>query len=136
MTRFAIAALCLMTAMPAALAQPSANPAQPPSREAVTGSFADTARKQAAPMRISLGMNFVLTGISDPISDDAKLRERTRRHLYEMAVKECELLTQTIASECRIETVNINLARNPQSAESFNVNAGIVLRAVQKSSAP
>jgi hypothetical protein len=103
-----------------------------PYQGVVQGSFADVVKKQAEMMRISIGMNFTLTGVSDPIADDARLRERTRRNVYQMAVKECELLLEMIASECRIEAINVNLNRNPQNQDSINVSATLNLRAVQK----
>ncbi len=134
MTRIGIAALYLTIAAGTAFAQqPNQSPVQP-YRGVVQGSFADVVKKQAEMMRISIGMNFMLTGIADPIADDAKLRDRTRRNVYQMAVKECELILEMIASECRIESINVNLNRNPQSPDSINVNATVALRAVQKSS--
>lgn len=103
-----------------------------PYQGVVQGGFYDMAKKQAEMMRITIGMNFTMAGVSDPIADDAKLRERTRRNVYQMAVKECELLLEMIASECRIEAININLNRNPQSQDSINVNASLGLRATPK----
>jgi hypothetical protein len=132
MTRSAIAIFCLLIAASDARAQQSNQSPVQPYRGVVQGSFADVVKKQADMMRITVGMNFMLTGIADPIGEDAKLRDRTRRNVYQMAVKECELLLEMIASECRIEAININLNRNPQSADSFNVNANVILRAVQK----
>jgi hypothetical protein len=130
--RSTIAVLCLLFAASAVRAQqPNQSPVQP-YRGVVQGSFADVVKKQAEMMRINIGMNFMLTGVTDPIGDDAKLRDRTRRQVYQMAVKECELLLEMIANECRIETINININRNPQVSESVNVNANIALRAVQK----
>ena len=95
-------------------------------------SFADMAKRQAEMMRISIGMNFMLAGIGDPLADDAKLRERTRRNVYQIAMRECDMILEMLASECRVESVNINLNRNPQIPDSVNVNANITLRAVAK----
>lgn len=134
MIRSAIAVFCLLIAASAVHAQqPNQSPVQP-YRGVVQGSFADVVKKQAETMRVSVGLNFMLTGISDLIGDDAKLRDRTRRNVYQMALKECEMLLEMIASECRIETININLNRNSQSTDSINANATVVLRAVQKQS--
>lgn len=143
MLRTIIGLVCLAASASALHAQ--GQPAQPvqraqeqlqgpvrPYQGVVQGSFADVVKKQADMMRISIGMNFTLTGISDPIADDGKLRDRTRRNVYQMAVKECELLIEMIASECRIEAITINLNRNPQNQDSINVNATVGLRAVQK----
>ena len=130
MLRSMIAGLCLAIAAPTAHAQVLT---VKPYTGVVRESFADVVKKQNETMRISIGMNFMLTGVGDPIADDAKLREKTRRNVYQIALRECELIIEMIASECRIETININLNRNnPQSLESVNVNATIALRASPK----
>jgi hypothetical protein len=49
-----------------------------------------------------------------------------------MALKECDLLLELLASECRIEAININLNRNPQATDSINVSASVALRVIQK----
>lgn len=133
MFKHALALACLIASASALHAQeePARGPLRP-YQGVVPGSFAERVRKQAEMMRVSVGMNFVLTGITDPIGDDNKIRDRTRRNLYQLALKECELLLEMVASECRIEAININLNRNPQNQDSINVNATVALRAVQK----
>lgn len=129
MVRPLLVALCLMATIPVVAAQ---QPMVRPYTGVVQGSFADVVKKQSEMMRITLGMNFMLTGIGDPIGDDTKLRDRTRRNIYQMALRECELLLEMVASECRIESINFNTTRNPQIPDSVNVTANIGLRAVQK----
>lgn len=128
----AIAALCLLISAPAARAQQANEGAVQPYRAVVQGSFADVVKKQAETVRVNIGMNFMLTGVSDPIGDDARLRDRTRRNVYQMALKECDLLLELLASECRIEAISINLNRNLQAADSINVSASVALRVIQK----
>ena len=58
--------------------------------------------------------------------------------VYDLAGHECGILRDTIASDCRIESININILRLPpnqnlaQRPDGFNVNASIVLRIVPK----
>ena len=65
-----------------------------------------------------------------PTTDEeaTKIRDRARRTIYEMAGRECGVLQDTIASECRLESVTVNLNRQAQAmgqmgqAEGFLVN--------------
>jgi len=59
--------------------------------------------------------------------------------IYELAGRECAILLDVLASECRIESVNVNVQRSPanqfggqQRAEGFNLNGNIVFRIVPK----
>ena len=62
-------------------------------------------------VRIQVGINFFLPGPTNDGDEATKLRDRARRTVYEMAGRECGLLQDTIAAECRLESVTVNVNR-------------------------
>jgi hypothetical protein len=62
-------------------------------------------------VRIQVGINFFLPGPTNDGDEANKLRDRARRTVYEMAGRECGLLQDTIAAECRLESVTVNVSR-------------------------
>ena len=54
-----------------------------------------------------------IAGPTDESEAADKHRERVRRQLYELAAKECDLMRDVIARDCRLESVNVNLNRQP-----------------------
>jgi hypothetical protein len=79
-------------------------------------------------VRVQLGINFFLPGPTNDGEEAAKIRDRARRTIYEMAGRECAVLLDTIASECRLDSVTVNLNRQTQQVpqmgqvEGFTVN--------------
>lgn len=109
--------------------------------------FATTALAQgvtsyvAAPggqARVTLSTNRFVPAPNDNSNLASKAEEDGRRMIYDLAGHECGILRDTIASDCRIESININILRLPpnqnpaQRPDGFNVNASIVLRIVPK----
>lgn len=85
---------------------------------------ATTALEAKTDIRVNVAMSFFAKA---PVSDAeaaAKAQEQARRVLYEAAAKECELLRTVIASECRLESINIGVNRSygNQQPEGFNAN--------------
>src|SRR5262249_60558759 len=64
-------------------------------------------------IRITVSLNMFVPGPLGPTEQMLQAQERARRAMYEMAVRECAVLREVIASECRIEAVPINIGRNP-----------------------
>jgi hypothetical protein len=57
------------------------------------------------------------------------LRDRAERIVYEMAGKECDVLRDVLAKDCRRETITSNLHRQTgQAAEGYNVSLQITLK--------
>jgi hypothetical protein len=83
-------------------------------------------------VRVQVGIHFFVPGPSNDSEEAAKIRERVRRSVYEMAGKECVLLEDTIASECRLESINVNLNRQTGQVEGFNVNGQLGFRITTK----
>jgi hypothetical protein len=75
-------------------------------------------------VRVQVGVNFFLAGPVDDGEEATKLRDRARRSIYEMAGRECDLLEDTVARECRLESITVNVNRQGQVGQmaGFNVN--------------
>jgi hypothetical protein len=64
-----------------------------------------------------------------------KAQEDARRVLYESGARECEVLRAALASECRIESINVSINRNfggqPQN-EGFTANGNFGFKVTLK----
>ena len=78
-------------------------------------------------MRVQSSANFFVAGPSGDSDEAQKLRDRARRTVYEMAARECDLLREVLAKDCRMESVsgNINRQFGPQQTEGFSVNGSM-----------
>jgi hypothetical protein len=85
-------------------------------------------------VRIQVNMNFFVTAPASNTEAAVKAQENARRVLYDSAGRECELLKAVIASECRLESVNVNMNRNygNQQPEGFNANGSFTYRVMLK----
>jgi hypothetical protein len=86
-------------------------------------------------VQVRVNTNFFVPA---PMSDGeaaVKAQEQARRLLYQSGSHECELLRATIASDCQLESVNVNMmSRNfgPQRPDGFNANATFTYRVTLK----
>jgi hypothetical protein len=85
------------------------------------------APRQEGQVRIQTSINFLVAGPTGEGEDAQKLRDRARRTIYEMAARECDLLREVLAKDCRMETVNSNIERQmgQQQQEGYNVNGSM-----------
>ena len=60
------------------------------------------------PVTISVSYQFFLTGEVKKLDDQADLADEGRKQVYRMLARECEVLLETIARECRIDRANVN----------------------------
>jgi hypothetical protein len=82
----------------------------------------------AQQVRVQVNIN---TFVPVPSEDQTlKAQEQSRRMIYDLAGHECALLRETIASDCQLATVNVNIQRSQavqfpgqQRPDGFNVNA-------------
>jgi hypothetical protein len=51
--------------------------------------------------------------------DAAKAQEIARRALYNIADRECTVLKETIATECRLENMNVNVNRQRHAQQDM-----------------
>ncbi len=88
---------------------------------------------QETPVRIQTNINFFVVGPTGEGEEAQKLRDRARRIVYEMAARECDLLRETLARDCRMESVNSNINTNrqfgqfgqQQQQEGYTVNGSM-----------
>lgn len=59
-------------------------------------------------VNISISYQFFMAGETDSVGAQAALADEGRRHLYKLLAKECEVLLETIASECAMNRANVN----------------------------
>jgi hypothetical protein len=89
-------------------------------------------------IRVQVGINFFLPGPTSDGEEATKIRDRARRMIYEMAGRECGVLQDTIANECRLDSVTVNLTRQTQQmpqmgqVEGFAVNGQLGFQITQK----
>ena len=82
--------------------------------------------RQDGIVRIQLTMQLFVSGPTDESEEAEKQRERARRAVYDLASKECELLRNTIARDCRLELVNVQLHRQTgQQMQGYTVNGSM-----------
>lgn len=119
---------CLLCALSAAASAQTIN-IQPAQRQPVdpTGGL----------IHVQVGINLFVPGPADETPESAALRDRARASIYDMAARECDLLREKLADECRIETVNLNLNRQRQQVggqqvEGFQINSMLGFRITPK----
>ena len=85
---------------------------------------AATALEAKSDIRVTISMNFFALAPVADVEAASKAQEQARRALYEAAGQECGLLQSVIASECRLDSININVNRTfgNQQPEGFNAN--------------
>jgi hypothetical protein len=89
-------------------------------------------------VRISIAVNLFAPS-SDGTNEQAlKVQEDARRAIYDLAGHECTILRDVLASDCRLESVNVNVQHvgpqnfGQQHTDGFNVNGNIAFRVVPK----
>lgn len=92
------------------------------------------ALRQEALVRVQTSINFFVAGPSGEGEEAQKLRERARRAVYEMAARECDLLREVLARDCRMESVNTNVNRQfgQQQTEGFNISGTMAFQITLK----
>jgi hypothetical protein len=75
------------------------------------------------PVRVSLSISMFIPASEDDSAQALRAQEDGRKMVYEAAAHECDLLRATIASDCRLESININVQHMPANP-NFNPNFG------------
>ncbi len=86
-------------------------------------------------VHVNVSMNFFVPAKLDDSDAVAKAQERARKILYQSGSKECELLRATIASDCRLERINVNVRMTPsyrQQGQGLNANGSFSYRITLK----
>ena len=88
---------------------------------------------QTGMVRVQASVQLFFPGPADDSEDAEKQRDRARRAIYEMAAKECDLLRDVIAKECRLDSINSNLTLQiNQVAQGYKVNGTMSLQITLK----
>jgi hypothetical protein len=84
-------------------------------------------QRQESSVRIQTTFNFFVAGPSGEGEEAQKLRDKARRIVYEMAARECDLLREVLAKDCRMESVSSNVGRQygQQQPEGYTVNGSV-----------
>ena len=83
--------------------------------------------RQEGLVRVQTNINFFLMGPTGEGEEAQKMRDKARRIVYEMAAHVCDLLRETLAKDCRMESVNTNIGRQfgQQQQEGLTVNGSM-----------
>ena len=104
---------------------------------------AQTAQVQVQPMpvqqrgsdtvRVQVGINLFIPAPAEGEEAD-RVRDHARRNIYEFALRECDILRDVLARECRLEAINVNVKRQmgTNAPQGFNVNGQITLQVTLK----
>jgi hypothetical protein len=101
--------------------------AQTPGQRIIVEQSGSSPRQEGS-VRVQSSINFFIAGPTGEGDEAQKLRERARRIVYDMAARECDLLRDVLAKDCRMESVtnNINISRQfGQQQEGFTINAAM-----------
>ena len=84
-------------------------------------------QRQEGQVRVQSNINFFVAGPTSDVEDAQKLREKAQRAVYEMASRQCDLLREILAKDCRMESVNSNIGRQfgQQQQEGYTVNGSM-----------
>jgi hypothetical protein len=89
--------------------------------------------EQGQQIRVNITLNMFVPGPVGTTEQLLAAQERARRAMYEMAVRECAVLRDVIANECRIEGVTVNISRHPgQQPDGFTVGGNFNFRITLK----
>lgn len=84
-------------------------------------------QRQEGQVRVQSNVSFFVTGPTGEGEDAQKSREKAQRAVYEMAARQCDLLREVLAKDCRMESVNSNIGRQfgQQQQEGYTVNGSM-----------
>ena len=86
-----------------------------------------TGSRQEGWVSVQNSINYFVAGPTGEGEEAQKLRDRARRTIYEIAARECDLLREVIARECRMVSVSSNMSRQygQQQPEGFTINGSM-----------
>jgi hypothetical protein len=85
---------------------------------------ANPPQRQDAPVRVQTTINLFMPGPTGDTEEGTKLRDRARAIIYDAASRECDLLRQKLAKDCRLESLNSNINKQFGQAqlEGFSIS--------------
>jgi len=84
-------------------------------------------QRQETWVRVQTTFNFFVPGPTGDSEEARKSSENARRSIYEMAARECDLLREVLAKDCRIEQISSNIGRQfgQQPQDGYTVNGSM-----------
>jgi hypothetical protein len=80
-------------------------------------------------VRVQVSVNYSVPGPFGDGDEAVKAQETARRALYGIADRECTVLKETIATECRLENMNVNVNRQRHSQQdTITVGSSMTFR--------
>jgi hypothetical protein len=70
-------------------------------------------------VRVQVSVNYSVPGPFGDGDDAVKAQETARRALYGIAERECTVLKETLATECRLENINVNVNRQRHAQQDM-----------------
>jgi hypothetical protein len=100
--------------------------AQTPAQRIVLEQTGSSPRQEGS-VRVQSTVNFFVAGPTGDGEEAQRMRDRARRTVYEMAARECDLLREVLAKDCRMESVTSNISRQfgQQQQEGFTINGSM-----------
>ncbi|MBM3529086.1 MAG: hypothetical protein FJX62_13435 [Alphaproteobacteria bacterium] len=91
------------------------------------------ASTQGEQVRVNMSLNMFVPGPSGLTEAGIQAQEQARKAVYALAVRECDIILDTIGNQCRIENLNINVNRHQgQQPEGFQVGMNAAFRVTLK----
>jgi len=97
------------------------------------------AKAAAESVRITVGVSTFTPAPAGDGDAALKAQEDGRRLIYDIAGRECAMMLQTLASDCHIESINVNVQHVPANqnfngprGEGYNISGNISYRIVPK----
>jgi len=85
-------------------------------------------QRQEGSVRVQSSLNVLLPGPTNEGEEAQKLRERAKRIVYEVAARECDLLREVLAKDCRLESINSNVTtQRGTQQEGYTINGQMSL---------
>jgi hypothetical protein len=82
--------------------------------------------RQEGQVRVQMSIQLFMPSPTDDSEEADKQRDRARQVLYQVAGRECDLLREAIARDCRLESININLNRQSgQQMQGYSINGSM-----------
>jgi hypothetical protein len=123
---------CLFAAAAAALVL--VTPAAPVAAQRVPVEQSPATQRQEGAVRVQSSITMFVAGPTGEGEEAQKLRDRGRRLIYDLAARECDLLREAIARDCKLESIssNINRQSGAQQQEGYNINGSMSFQIMLK----
>lgn len=96
----------------------------------------DLQRRQDGSVRVQSSISYFVPGPSGDSDEAERLREKARQSIYTTASHECDVLKASLASDCKLESVNSNINSSrqygPAQHEGFTINGSMTFRITLK----